>query len=61
MSWFTAIGDWIAQHLTAAPLWVQVPLVLVVLFGMAAVIAWVLLWLLDEGWAWLRRQFSDQG
>lgn len=59
MSWFTAVGDWIAQHLTVAPLWVQVPLVLVVLVAMAAVIAWVLLWLLDEGWAWLRRQFSD--
>lgn len=59
MNWLSTAGDWVSQHLTSAPVWVQVPLVLIVLVPLAAVLAWILLWVLDEAWAWLRRQFSD--
>ncbi|HZK32222.1 MAG TPA: hypothetical protein VFC72_04865 [Corynebacterium sp.] len=50
--------DWIAQQLTAWPLWLQLPAVLLVLMPVAGVLAWVLLRLIDLTALYLNRWFN---
>lgn len=58
--------NWIAQHLTTAPLWIQAPIVFAVVIPLCAVLAVVLLWgvnlVAGQYEKWLgRRRIGDRG
>ncbi|BAC19012.1 hypothetical protein HMPREF0290_2240 [Corynebacterium efficiens YS-314] len=51
----TAFLDWISQHLTTAPLWIQSPIVILGAVLVCALLAVPLLAAVDFLWAWTVR------